>query len=840
MSNLLTSQPDTYVLSIAISDYNDLDKLPNAVNDADEIIDILYKKYKIKNHWSLHNSKANSYSIKNTFSEIKDAAKQDDALLILYNGHGSINGSEIPYWQFSNSHRNKTDTWYKCADIFHEIERLKIKDIALIVNSCFSGNLIDSFNHSRYDKGGDNTRILLTAGSKNEPVQEAINHYGFSPFSKTVIDFLKNNKDNYEVPLLRLSSYVQSKFREQNYGSTPKLTFFPGHEKGDFIFHLNRSRADIWRETKQKDTIEAYDDFLQEFQEGLYVQEAEDRRRELVDEKNRWFNILEEFYDNINRFQNGQKISKNISLKIDKIFKQVEDFKTDTNQSINDYAEWNKIRTILNSKKTRSEMIKAVGDFIDKNPDHIQTPQAKQTLKRLEKKQEETTLWNSILTNLRISPENRKNRIIAYTDEYPYTHNEKAGEKLIEISLFIDAESLFEERKIDEAESLYKKYREDFPRGDYKPRVNKRLQKIENIRRSEKRRSAYNIILEEDDIPKIYQLVNEIEGLTEDERKVNEIVLSKAKSKIVDYKKVRKEAFDKAIGSDLVSLLKEFISKYENCEHSKDEVEKVRNKLSDKEEASYNYAEKSKDLEVFREHRSQFGETPKVNARIQELEFYQSLDTKEHLEKYVEIYKENGLMVQEAQEQIKCFNYDEQKSQAYTQAKNAESIELCDTYLEEYKSDKDQYYEAIKVKRKELDKQKRSNELFEQIKKATGKDVLKLCENFKSDFAESNLIPEVQKIEDDTKRNIEDDEDFEKAKKDKTINGVLAYRDKYKDKGRHSLEVNKMLKRSDEKDVEKEALTKKYKRLVRIVIVVMATLAVSGGIMLFQYFQNVN
>jgi len=57
MNNSSKYQPDTYVLSIAISEYKYLDSIPNAVKDAKKITETLSERYSIKDIWELCNLK---------------------------------------------------------------------------------------------------------------------------------------------------------------------------------------------------------------------------------------------------------------------------------------------------------------------------------------------------------------------------------------------------------------------------------------------------------------------------------------------------------------------------------------------------------------------------------------------------------------------------------------------------------------------------------------------------------------------------------------------------------------------------------------------------------------
>lgn len=787
----LNSKPSkTYLFSIAIGDYTYLDKLPNATKDAREIIKVLLKKYKIEDVWQLEDGQVNSNSIRETFIKIKKKIKPEDSLLIIYNGHGAIKGrGEKAYWQFQSSKKDLENTWYKCSDFFDEMTELDIEHIALLVNSCFSGNLFhqDGFNTNKYDRGlGKKSRVLLTAGLKN---QLTLDKYSYtennSPFCSALIEILSNNKDQYELFLLNIVSYIHSKFDKKNYGSTPRYGTFKGNEGGQFILYLKEDIEVIWKQTLELNTIEAYDSFMQKFKEGALVKEAEKLKSQLVEERSKWSEALNEINNIINKFID-KKNSPIILTQSEKILKQIKDLKTKLNKSVETNNEWEELMKVNNSSKNHYEKIKALEEFISNNRKSDYNSLANDILANLKNKVEEESLWKDINNRTGKSPINIKRGFIEYIYKYKYgLYIGEANQKLRDISLYIEAKELVDNKHdLAEGRKLLEEYKKKFPEGLYLKKVEKELNKVSIEAQAKKIKLEFEEAKRENNLHVLYDLVDQIKGFNEDEQEANKEVFVEAQKMIKEYEEMRSTQYERAIQSNRAIDLKFFIEQYSNDQLANTLVEEIKELLYNKEEKMFYNAESEKTIDSFHLYKNEFEEGDnfydKVIDRIKELEFYFSLNEKQQYKEYIDLYKDNGLMLKEAKDHINRIEFDELKQSKYETALRSESIALCQQYLDDYEEYKDENWYEIESKFKKLDYVIRAQKLFEEIIQAKDiKEKLGLCNSYITKYKDSGNIEEVRQIQLNIQDDLDCDEAFEIALKEMSIEVLENYKVNY-------------------------------------------------------------
>jgi|AntRauTorckE5430_2_1112549.scaffolds.fasta_scaffold01319_5 hypothetical protein len=783
------TEPKTYVFSIAIGDYTYLDKLPNAVKDAQSVIKVLQDKYKIEKIWQLEDAEVTQNAIKKTFTEIEQTLKQEDALLILYNGHGSVKGKgNIAYWQFQGSRIDAEQTWYKCSDFFDEITELEdIQHISLLVNSCFSGNLFeqDGLSSKRYDKGtGKKSRVLFTASLKNQTTRDSTKHGMNSPFCHSLIEILSNNKDSYELFLLNIVSYIHSQFDKNDFGSTPRYGHFKGNDGGQFVLYLKEDIEVIWSKTLKENSIEGYDSFIQKFPSSNLVSKAIENKKKLTEERESWHNTLDEITKLITPFVKEEHSSE-IVKQSQSFLNNVKNVKNNLNESEESNNEWEELMKINNSNAKDTEKIKALERFIQNNKYSNYKMSAENILDNLRQKVQDEKLWKDVNNRTGKSLINIKRGYIDYIHNHKYgKHIGEANQNLRDVSLYMEAKDLITNNNdLSEGRKLLEEYKRKFPEGLYIKRAEKELNKVSIEARAKKIKLEFEEAKIENNLPALYDLVSEIQEFKKDEKEANSEVFTEAQLIITEYQTTKEKEYKKAIESNKVNELKFFIQLYSEDELAIDLVQEVQEALDNKEEQMFFEAERGKEIDLFKDLIEMFDENDnfydKALQRTEELNLYFSLKTKEQYQKYLEHpqYKTNGLMLKEAKDHVKRIEQDELKQSQYDNAINSNSIEICQKYLDEYENDKDDKWFDIELKFKELDYTLRSKELFDEIIKATEiKDKLSLCHSYLSKYPKGIQLSQVEDIKEKMQKTIDSNDAFNIAVKTNEIEVLEDYK----------------------------------------------------------------
>jgi len=751
-----TNDPKTYVLSIAISEYRYLELLPNATKDSNAIIKVLWDKYKIEKVVTLENKEVTSNRIKEAFNEIKEIIKDNDSLIIFYNGHGAVTGkNDTAYWQFQSSKIDDSNSSYKCTNIIDEIAELEIEHVALFVNSCFSGNIFyqDGLNSPQYDQGGKKSRTLFTSGLKNQSTRDGNGTNGNSPFAEALIDILSNNEDKYELSLLDVISFVCSKFRENDFGSTPRHDTFKGNEGGQFLFYLKEDSGVIWERTLNENTIEGYDKFIQMFPKSLYAEEAKSKKEELVREREEWRCILNENINSTSKFRSEQNSSA-IKEQANKALHVLNQLNTNLNTEAYNNSAWDTLMKINNNSTIEnSQKILALQEFIknnSKNNKYIST--AIEMLNKIKRRDAAAKLWREI-NKKRGTLKSIRRGFFEYINQYKYEDNiAEAEERVTDITLYMEVRNLIDESKdLNQGRKLLNKYIQKFPNGFYYQKAKKELDEISIETQSKQIRTDFENAKEDNNLEKIYDLVNHIKGLQDKEIEANKEVLLTAQKFVFDYEQDKNSHYEQAINSDKIHELKLFIEKYSDDSLAADLVTKMETRLYEKDVKFFYEAEEEKTLELYLEYQEIFKLSGNFSTsavkRIEELVFYESLKTKENYKQYLLEYKERGLMLIEAKKHISDIEFNEKKELSYETAINENSLELCEQYLNEYDEIKDNQWNKIDTLFKRLSFKLEASKLFEEINNAEeSKEQLNLCRSYINKYSDEENIKEVNQI----------------------------------------------------------------------------------------------
>ena len=230
-----------YALVIGNNNYEHLEKLDAAENDAEVIADVLTNKYGFEVDLLLN---ADYDTTVNSLFKITNKLKRNDNLLIYYAGHGELDKAENRgYWLPVDASYELRSKWISNQRIVDRVKATKAKHVLLMVDSCFSGSLMRggelSEDNETIDKKyierlkNKKTRLVITSGG-NEPVVDSDggNH---SLFALKLIDTLKNNDNviNSQILFENIRRYVVA-----NADQTPEraMVHKTGHDGGDFLF----------------------------------------------------------------------------------------------------------------------------------------------------------------------------------------------------------------------------------------------------------------------------------------------------------------------------------------------------------------------------------------------------------------------------------------------------------------------------------------------------------------------------------------------------------------------------------------------------------------------------
>ena len=230
-----------FALVIGNNDYQHLEKLDAAVNDAKVISEILENKYNFEVELLLN---ADYETTVNKFYTLSRKLNNDDNFFIFYAGHGYLDKKQNRgYWLPVDAKSDLPSKWISNALIADELKATEAKHVLLIVDSCFSGSLMrsgDNLNQTatldkKYIKllESKKTRLVISSGG-NEPVVDS-DGGDHSVFARKLIDTLQNNKGVLSTQEIfeNIRKYVAS-----NADQTPERAaiYKAGHDGGDFLF----------------------------------------------------------------------------------------------------------------------------------------------------------------------------------------------------------------------------------------------------------------------------------------------------------------------------------------------------------------------------------------------------------------------------------------------------------------------------------------------------------------------------------------------------------------------------------------------------------------------------
>ena len=272
-----------HIIGIGINGYTHWSQLKNAINDLDDVVNILVERYDFDPQhvtW-LKEADATRKKIVNTLHHYTNPAVlgEDDSLLIYFSGHGYLDDNEDGYWVPVDSKQNEIASFIPNLIIQSTIRNMKCRHVLLISDSCFSGSLmakgervvsVESLVADELEM--KKSRWIITSGGRDETVSDG--HGKNSPFAEAIISELTHNaKAQFIVDELALRVRNITRGNATQMPQVEKM-FQAGDLGGRFIFYLKSNDSADWDAT-DKTSIPELDAFKQKHPLSIFVGEAD-------------------------------------------------------------------------------------------------------------------------------------------------------------------------------------------------------------------------------------------------------------------------------------------------------------------------------------------------------------------------------------------------------------------------------------------------------------------------------------------------------------------------------------------------------------------------------------
>lgn len=268
----------TYLLAVAIDEYQYCTKLSNAVLDVETFIEVLTTRYTIEaaHVTFIKNLEATKRRIEQAFLSLIKTITPRDNLIIYFSGHGRYDklfgGNWVPV-EAGTSDESWPD-YLSNGLIKDYLSRINSFHTFLIADSCFSGSLFIDKSRGKFmdDRRDDEpSRWGLTSGKEEIVSDGEPGHH--SPFAAALLDVLC--KAEKPPGVMQICDLVMEKV-VANAGQTPMGSplQIPGHQGGQMVLYFKVDEEAIWKELGS--TVEGCRSYLKQFPDGKYQVLAEE------------------------------------------------------------------------------------------------------------------------------------------------------------------------------------------------------------------------------------------------------------------------------------------------------------------------------------------------------------------------------------------------------------------------------------------------------------------------------------------------------------------------------------------------------------------------------------
>lgn len=191
-----------YALVIGNNDYQYLNDLTNAANDAQAVDHVLREEYGFESTLLIN---ATEKQIFQAFQELAGKTVEEDMVLIYYAGHGYEIKNES-YWLpvEVQSRREAELSGISSLKVADWVRAMAANHVMIIADSCYSGSGIETTGGFRYSPQDlekmlpyflkSRSRTMLTSGGLSPVMDGDGSGGGFSIFTKELVGLLKENR----------------------------------------------------------------------------------------------------------------------------------------------------------------------------------------------------------------------------------------------------------------------------------------------------------------------------------------------------------------------------------------------------------------------------------------------------------------------------------------------------------------------------------------------------------------------------------------------------------------------------------------------------------------------
>ncbi|MBT8080077.1 MAG: caspase family protein [Gammaproteobacteria bacterium] len=259
-----------YALVIANQDYvNEFVRdLETPISDAEAIAAVLRDRYNFEVD-ILYN--ADKDTIETELERIfyieendEDTDNDKDAILIYYAGHGFASDSrnnDAYFWAPVDAEFNSPRTWYKTRDLESYMQVSATKQIMVVADSCFAGNVLsrDGIQEDHASLNSRNWRKFLAEYTEKKKSRYVLTSGGFAPvldggggnhsvFARAFLNVLMGNNEIISASGVheQVAPVVMDLAERQNFEQTPFFGYLrsAGHGFGNFYFPAPRYAAE--------------------------------------------------------------------------------------------------------------------------------------------------------------------------------------------------------------------------------------------------------------------------------------------------------------------------------------------------------------------------------------------------------------------------------------------------------------------------------------------------------------------------------------------------------------------------------------------------------------------
>jgi len=249
-----------YALIIGINDYDEWPLLKTAVNDANDVKEVLINHYGFSKENILIrlNKEATRKTLIDDFRLLAAGLKENDNLLIFFAGHGQLDQiSNDGYWIPVDGKIDDLCTWITNSTIKNLLssESVRGKNIIVIADSCYSGSLLRGASAPiPFGSEGYQEKILALASKKSRQIVssgglESVSDVGRDEHSLFTYYFLKGLREN-TLPYIDIENLILTKVWKpvtEKGGQRPSVGRIktPMDEDGQFVLSLSSKPSTI-------------------------------------------------------------------------------------------------------------------------------------------------------------------------------------------------------------------------------------------------------------------------------------------------------------------------------------------------------------------------------------------------------------------------------------------------------------------------------------------------------------------------------------------------------------------------------------------------------------------